>query len=53
MTNGIRLELIGQGTHVAGMHIGLVDTDMAAGLDLPESAPADIVRIASTASRPG
>jgi NAD(P)-dependent dehydrogenase (short-subunit alcohol dehydrogenase family) len=46
MTNGIRLELIGQGTHVAGVHIGLVDTDMAAGFDLPKSAPADIVRIA-------
>jgi NAD(P)-dependent dehydrogenase (short-subunit alcohol dehydrogenase family) len=46
MTNGIRLELIGQGTYVAGVHIGLVDTDMAAGLDLPKSAPADIVRIA-------
>lgn len=35
-----------QGTYVAGVHIGLVDTDMAAGLDLPKSAPADIVRIA-------
>jgi NAD(P)-dependent dehydrogenase (short-subunit alcohol dehydrogenase family) len=46
MTNGVRLELIGQGTYVAGVHIGLVDTDMAAGLDLPKSAPADIVRIA-------
>lgn len=45
MTNGIRLELVGQGTQVTGVHIGLVDTDMAAGLDMPKAAPADIVRI--------
>jgi NAD(P)-dependent dehydrogenase (short-subunit alcohol dehydrogenase family) len=46
MTNGIRLELIGQGTHVAGLHIGAVDTDMMAGYDIPKAHPADIVRIA-------
>ncbi len=46
MTNGIRLELVGQGTYVAGLHVGAVDTDMMAGHDVPKSHPADIVRTA-------
>jgi NAD(P)-dependent dehydrogenase (short-subunit alcohol dehydrogenase family) len=46
MTNGIRLELVGQGTYVAGLHVGAVDTDMMAGYDVPKGDPADIVRTA-------
>ena len=46
MTNGIRLELQEQGTYVAGLHIGAVDTEMMADYDIPKAAPADIVRTA-------
>jgi len=43
LTNGIRVELANQGTHVAGLHVGAVDTDMTAGWDTPKSSPADVV----------
>jgi len=40
LTDSTRLELAGQGTHVVGVHMGLVDTDMARGLDAPKIDPA-------------
>lgn len=40
LTDSTRLELAGQGTHVVGVHMGLVDTDMARGFDAPKTAPA-------------
>ncbi|WP_158852796.1 SDR family oxidoreductase [Saccharothrix deserti] len=46
LTNGIRVELAGQGTLVAGLHLGPTDTDMTAGLDMPKNDPADVVRAA-------
>lgn len=46
LTDGIRLELAGQGTQVTGLHAGAVDTDMMAGFDVPKSDPADVVRAA-------
>ena len=46
LTNGIRLELAGQGTLVAGLHVGAVDTDMMAGWDIEKFDPAELVRIA-------
>jgi NAD(P)-dependent dehydrogenase (short-subunit alcohol dehydrogenase family) len=39
LTDSTRLELAGQGTHVVGVHMGLVDTDMAAGVDAPKISP--------------
>lgn len=42
LTDSTRLELAGQGTHVVGVHMGLVDTDMASGLDAPKISPADL-----------
>jgi NAD(P)-dependent dehydrogenase (short-subunit alcohol dehydrogenase family) len=42
MTNGLRVELREQGTLVVGIHAGLIDTDLAAGIDLPKARPADI-----------
>lgn len=42
MTNGLRHELAGQGTLVVGVHIGLMDTDMTAGVDVPKIAPRDV-----------
>lgn len=46
LTNGIRIELAGQGTLVTGLHVGAVDTDMLAGLDIEKNDPADVVRAA-------
>jgi NAD(P)-dependent dehydrogenase (short-subunit alcohol dehydrogenase family) len=39
LTDSARLELADQGTHVVGVHMGLVDTDMAAGLQAPKISP--------------
>ena len=39
LTDSTRLELAAQGTHVVGVHMGLVDTDMARALDAPKIAP--------------
>ena len=38
-TNALRLELAPQGTQVVALHVGLMDTDMAAGMDAPKSSP--------------
>ena len=46
LTNGIRLELAGQGTLVTGLHLGAADTDMMAGFDVEKNDPADVVRSA-------
>ena len=39
LTDSTRLELADQGTHVVGVHMGLVDTDMAAGVEAPKISP--------------
>ncbi|GAB3218155.1 SDR family oxidoreductase [Kineococcus gypseus] len=44
MSNALRLELAGQGTQVTSVHLGLADTDMAAGFDGPKTDPAVVVR---------
>ncbi|MGY2078972.1 SDR family oxidoreductase [Modestobacter sp. SYSU DS0657] len=46
LTNGVRLELTGQGTQVTGVVLGAADTDMMAGYTGPMSDPADVVRAA-------
>jgi NAD(P)-dependent dehydrogenase (short-subunit alcohol dehydrogenase family) len=46
LTNGIRVELAGQGTLVTGLHLGATDTDMIASWDIPKGDPADVVRAA-------
>ncbi|MEU4445069.1 SDR family oxidoreductase [Actinosynnema sp. NPDC050801] len=46
LTNGVRVELAGQGTLVTGLLLGPTDTDMTAGLDMPKNDPADVVRAA-------
>lgn len=43
-TNSLRLEMAPQGVHVVGVHVGYVDTAMAAHADGPKTAPADLVR---------
>jgi NAD(P)-dependent dehydrogenase (short-subunit alcohol dehydrogenase family) len=46
MTNALRVALADQGTQVTALHMGYVDTDLVRGLDVPKSAPEDIVRAA-------
>jgi NAD(P)-dependent dehydrogenase (short-subunit alcohol dehydrogenase family) len=46
LTNGLRHELRAQGTLVAGLHMGFVDTDLTRGIDMPKSTPDEIVRAA-------
>lgn len=43
-TNSLRLELAPQGVHVVGVHVGYVDTQMAAHTTDPKTDPADLVR---------
>jgi NAD(P)-dependent dehydrogenase (short-subunit alcohol dehydrogenase family) len=43
-TNGLRTELKSQGTQVVGVHVGLMDTDMARGFDVPKADPLDVAR---------
>jgi NAD(P)-dependent dehydrogenase (short-subunit alcohol dehydrogenase family) len=46
LTNGIRLELAGQGTQVTGLHLGMADTDMTAGYAGDKMDPAEVARLA-------
>lgn len=46
LTNGIRLELAGQGTLVTGVHLGAADTDFVADYDGPKIDPAIVARAA-------
>ena len=42
-TNSLRLQIREQGTQVLALHVGFVDTDLVKGLDVPKSAPAEVV----------
>jgi NAD(P)-dependent dehydrogenase (short-subunit alcohol dehydrogenase family) len=53
LTDGLRIELAQQGTQVLGMHMGMVDTDMAAGIDLEKITPAAAVTAALDALEAG
>ncbi|MDF2559395.1 MAG: short-chain dehydrogenase [Microbacterium sp.] len=44
MTNGVRLDLAGQGTLVQGVLLGAADTDLMAGYDGPKIDPRDVAR---------
>ncbi|MEU1623726.1 SDR family oxidoreductase [Streptomyces sp. NPDC005722] len=41
-TNSLRLDLKPRGINVTGLHVGYVDTDLAAHIDAPKSSPADV-----------
>ncbi|KRE35447.1 short-chain dehydrogenase [Janibacter sp. Soil728] len=45
-TNTQRVALVGDGIHVASLHLGYADTPMAAGAPGPKNDPADVVRSA-------
>jgi NAD(P)-dependent dehydrogenase (short-subunit alcohol dehydrogenase family) len=42
-TNALRLQLRGQGTHVVGLLVGMIDTPMTAGWDVDKVTPASVV----------
>jgi len=46
LTNALRNELADQGTQVTALHVGFLDTDMAAGIDAPKNDPATIAGLA-------
>jgi len=45
-TNALRLALLPRGIAVTGLHVAYVDTDMAAGVDLPKTSPQTVARLA-------
>jgi NAD(P)-dependent dehydrogenase (short-subunit alcohol dehydrogenase family) len=46
MTNALRAELAEQNIRVAGLHVGYMDTDMAASVTSPKADPAAIAKMA-------
>jgi len=46
LTNGLRLQLAGQGTQVTALHVGYMDTDMVRELDVPKIDPAVVAKLA-------
>ncbi|MFJ3405933.1 SDR family oxidoreductase [Promicromonospora sp. NPDC090134] len=52
-TNSLRLELAPAGVHVVGVHVGWVDTPMAAHTTDPKTDPVDLVRIVFDATEAG
>jgi short-subunit dehydrogenase len=53
MTNAVRAELVDRGIVVTALHVGLMDTDMAAGQDGPKSNPAEVAALAVDAIAAG
>ena len=53
LTNSLRLELAAQRTQVVAVHVGFMDTDMTAGLNVPKSSPDDIARLVLDAVQAG
>jgi NAD(P)-dependent dehydrogenase (short-subunit alcohol dehydrogenase family) len=43
-SNGLRNELLGQGTQVLALHVGYMDTDMVRHVTAPKSKPEDVVK---------
>lgn len=43
LTDAIRLQLRSQGTHVAGVYAGYIDTDMSAHVTQPKTSPSHVV----------
>ena len=45
-SNSLRIALAAAGTRVSNLHVGYMDTDMAAGFDVPKTSPAVIAAVA-------
>lgn len=52
-TNSARIQLQLQGTHVVGVHVGFVDTDLASGFDVEKNAPETVAASALDALAAG
>ena len=52
-TNAARIELKHQGTHVVGVHVGFVDTDLTATLEIDKIAPTAVAGAALDALQAG
>ena len=52
-TNGLRTALREQGTTVTALHVGYMDTDMAAHVDAPKADPRDVARLTIDAIEAG
>ena len=46
MTNALRVQLADKDIRVVGLHVGYMDTDMAASVTAPKSDPAEIAKLA-------
>ena len=53
MTNGTRIELLGQNTQVLALHVGFIDTDLTAGFDVPKQSPESVAKTALAALEDG
>jgi short-subunit dehydrogenase len=53
LSNALRLDLAEQGTVLTALHVGYMDTDMAAGVTAPKSDPALIAKTALEAVETG
>jgi NAD(P)-dependent dehydrogenase (short-subunit alcohol dehydrogenase family) len=53
LTNSLRVQLADQNIRVAGLHVGYMDTDMAAAATAPKTAPAQVARLAADAIAAG
>ena len=53
MTNGTRIELRGQNTQVLALHVGFIDTDLTAGMDVPKQSPESVAKTALAALEDG
>jgi len=53
LTNALRLELASQGTQVSALHVGYIDTDMAAHVEADKNDPATVARLALDAVEAG
>ena len=53
LTNSLRVELAPKGTRVVGVHVGFMDTDMAAEIDAPKVNPQSVVEATLEALRDG
>jgi NAD(P)-dependent dehydrogenase (short-subunit alcohol dehydrogenase family) len=53
VTDGLRIELKGQGTRVIGVYAGIIDTDMAAGSTQPRTPPRQVAEATLNGLRQG
>jgi NAD(P)-dependent dehydrogenase (short-subunit alcohol dehydrogenase family) len=53
LTNALRVELAPQRTQVSSLHVGYMDTDMAAGVEAPKVSPESVVEATLEALRTG